>query len=148
MNRVDQAVDCLSRGFNCAQSVFSTYAPLLGFDSTDALRVSCGFGGGMGRLQMTCGAVTAAFMLIGCKHGKTKEDDTRAKERTYEFVRRFAKRFEKKNGTLSCRELIGCDLNTSEGRRYAKENNLFETKCKKYIGDSGEIIEEMLFERE
>ena len=40
-----------------------------------ALKVSGAFGGGMGHLGETCGAVTGAFMLIGLKYGKTRVED-------------------------------------------------------------------------
>jgi len=40
-----------------------------------ALKVSGTFGGGMGHLGETCGAVTGAFMLIWLKHGKTRVED-------------------------------------------------------------------------
>jgi C_GCAxxG_C_C family probable redox protein len=140
----DQAVECFIKGYACSQAVFSTYAPMVGLDYESALRVSCGFGGGMGRLQNTCGAVTGGFMVIGCKHGKVKEDDKEAKGKTYALVKIFADRFTAINGSINCRELLGCDLNTEEGMRFARENNLFSTKCEKYVSDAAEIIEDML----
>ena len=45
----DQAVATFNNGFNCAQAVFSTYAEEFGIDRTIALKISCGFGAGMGR---------------------------------------------------------------------------------------------------
>ncbi len=144
----DQAVECFAKGYACSQAVFSTYAPMAGLDYESALRVSSGFGGGMGRLQKACGVVTGAFMLIGCKHGKVKEDDKEAKEKTYALVKIFADRFKAINGSINCRELLGCDLNTEEGMRFAEENNLFSTKCEKYVRDAAEIIEDMIFREE
>ena len=77
--RVETAVETFAKGFNCAQAVFSTYAPILGISEREALQVATGFGAGMGRLQEVCGAITGAFMLIGCKHGMVKPEDTAAK---------------------------------------------------------------------
>jgi C_GCAxxG_C_C family probable redox protein len=144
----DRAVECFTRGYACSQAVLSTYAPMVGLDRESALRVSCGFGGGMGRLQNTCGAVTGAFMVIGCKYGKVREDDGEAKGKTYDLVKIFADRFKAVNGSINCRELLGCDLNTEEGMKFAEENNLFSTKCEKYVRDAAGIIEDMLFREE
>ncbi len=66
---------------------------MVGLDYESSLRVSSGFGGGMGWLQNTCGAVTAGFMVIGCKNGKEKEDDKEAREKTYTMVKIFADKF-------------------------------------------------------
>lgn len=128
-NRIEKAAECFSQGYNCSQAVFSTYAPLIGLDYINALRISSGFGAGMGRLQNTCGAVIGAFMLIGCKHGKVNADDHDAKEKVYALIRRFANKFKTLNGSINCKELLGCDLSTEEGIKYAKENNLFSVKC-------------------
>ena len=38
-------------GYNCAQSVFLTYAHKYGFNKETALKLSSSFGGGMGRLR-------------------------------------------------------------------------------------------------
>lgn len=42
-------------------------APLLGVDRDAALKLPSGFGGGMGRLAETCGAVTRGFLVLGRK---------------------------------------------------------------------------------
>jgi C_GCAxxG_C_C family probable redox protein len=61
------AVKCFNNGFNCAQAVLSTYSEQLGVDKTTALKIAGSFGGGMGHIGETCGAVTGAFMLIELK---------------------------------------------------------------------------------
>lgn len=57
-----KAIESFRSGLNCAQAVVTAYADELNFDNNLALSVSCGFGGGMGRLQETCGAVTGYQM--------------------------------------------------------------------------------------
>ena len=66
-NRVQVAVNTFKEGFNCAQAVFSAYCDLFGIDRETALRLSSGFGAGMGRKQEVCGALSGAIMLIGLK---------------------------------------------------------------------------------
>lgn len=149
-NKKDKAIECFSKGFNCAQSVFSTYSSMFGINSVDALKIACGLGAGMGRLQKTCGAITGAVLLIGLKHGIVREEDKSArgesKEITYDLVRKFTEEFKVLNGSTECRELLGCDLSTPEGLQFAKENNLFKLKCEKYVGDAAELIEKILFQ--
>jgi C_GCAxxG_C_C family probable redox protein len=115
MNRVDQAVSCFKRGVNCSQAVLSTYCEQFGLAKEAALRLAAGFGGGMGRMGDTCGAVTGAFMVLGLKYGPVEATDQQAKETVYERVRELARRFEARNGTTVCRDLIQCDIGTSEG---------------------------------
>jgi len=61
MSRIDTAVARFEEGCSCVQAIFSTYAESLGMDRQTAMKLSSGFGGGMGRMALTCGAVTGAF---------------------------------------------------------------------------------------
>ena len=140
----DQAVATFNNGFNCAQAVFSTYAEEFGIDQTQALKISCGFGAGMGRRQEVCGAVSGAILLIGCKHGKTVREDNAANELTYKLVREFSEQFISKHGSISCKELLGCNLLTPEGQKFFTENNYKELKCIPYVHDASELAEAML----
>ncbi len=140
----EHAVSCFKEGFSCSQAILSTYGPELGLDRQTALRAAQAFGGGMARMGETCGAVTGAFMIIGLKHGRTRADDREAKERTYELVQRFVRKFKFRNGSIVCKELLGYDLSTPEGRRLIKEKGLIDTLCPKLVQDASEIIEEIL----
>jgi C_GCAxxG_C_C family probable redox protein len=145
-SRIERAIACHAQQYNCAQAVFSTYAPSLGISEIDSLKVSAAFGGGMGRLQEVCGAVTGAFVLIGCKYGMVKPGEVEAKEETYSRVKDFARRFTGVHGTISCRTLLGCDLNTTEGKALYTENDLANTVCNRCIRTACAIIEETVME--
>ena len=67
MKRSKHAVSCFKDGFSCSQALLSTYGDQFGLNHELALKVSGAFGGGMGRMGETCGAVTGAFMVIGLK---------------------------------------------------------------------------------
>jgi C_GCAxxG_C_C family probable redox protein len=140
------AVKCFMEGFNCAQAVFSTYAEDFGINKTDALKISCGLGAGMGRRQEVCGAVSGAFLLIGCKHGKIKKEDSAANETTYRLVKELSEQFITKHGSVSCKELIGCNLQTPEGQKYFTENNFKVLKCCVYVNDAAELVEKLLLD--
>jgi C_GCAxxG_C_C family probable redox protein len=124
--------------------VLSTYGTRFGLDRETAFKVAGAFGGGMSRMGETCGAVTGAFMVIGMKHGKTRAGDDDAREKTYELVNEFAARFKRKNGSVLCRELLGHDLSTEEGREAVAEKNLFITVCPRFVRDAGEILEALI----
>ena len=68
MSKVKDAVSAFESGFNCSQAIVRTYGPDYGLSALDAIRVSCGFGGGMRRAD-TCGAVTGALMVLGLRFG-------------------------------------------------------------------------------
>ena len=133
------------KNFNCAQSVIATCGPEFGLDQETALRVAGGFGGGMGRLGEVCGAVTGSFMVIGLEHGKScpEDDESETKEKAYALVYDFADRFRACNGSILCKELLGCDPSTPEGLAQAKEKGLFSDLCPKLVQSAVEILEQM-----
>lgn len=144
MDYADLAIACHKEGFNCAQSVLAAYADQFGLDREMALKVAGAFGGGMGRMGETCGAVTGALMVIGLRHGQATAEDKQAKETSYAMAREFADRFKDRHGCLDCRDLLGCDIGTPEGMQQAREQQLFATRCSQYIQDAAEIVEQLL----
>jgi C_GCAxxG_C_C family probable redox protein len=143
---VARAVAWFKKGCNCAQAILSVYGERLGLSHETALKIACGFGGGVCTAE-TCGAVTGAFMVIGLKYGQANAVDKESRARTYELVRQFVEKFESRNGSVICKELLGCDISTPEGIKTAQENDLFDTLCPNMVRDAAEILEEMLFER-
>jgi C_GCAxxG_C_C family probable redox protein len=98
----------------------------------------------MAQMGETCGAVTGAFMVIGLKYGRTRADDDEAKVKTYSLVKEFTEKFKARNGTIICRELLGCDIGTPEGNRVAKDKELFSTVCPGFVRDAVDILEKIL----
>jgi C_GCAxxG_C_C family probable redox protein len=143
-DRVSSAINLFGGGFNCAQSVVSSFSTDIGLDIIDALRVSGMFGSGMGQMGNVCGAATGAFMVIGLKYSKTRAGEDPQKMEGYALVRKFTDRFAHLHGTIKCRDLIGVDLNTPEGIAEAKENKLFETRCAAYVRDAVQVLEDIL----
>ncbi len=144
MDKASHALSTFDGGFNCSQSVLTAFCNDFGLHDEMAFRVACGLGGGMGRMAKTCGAVTGAFMVIGLKYGQTQSDDKAAKEKTYGFVKAFADLFAKQHGSIECRELLACDINTPHGLKVANEQNLFKTICPKYVESAVKLLEKLL----
>jgi C_GCAxxG_C_C family probable redox protein len=124
--------------------VLSSFGDEFELDRELALRVAGAFGGGMARMGESCGAVTGALMVIGLKYGKTKTGDDGAREKTYEMVGEFVKRFQSRHGSIVCKELLGHDLNNPEERAAVNEKGLFATLCPQLVRDAVQILEEIL----
>ncbi len=144
MSKKSVALCRFDEGFSCSQAVFSAYAEELGLDRETALKIAGAFGGGMGRMAETCGAVSGALMTIGLKYGPTNPANSATKEKTYELVREFVARFRARNGSIVCKELLGWDISTPAGHEAAKYRGLFASLCPKYVADAADIVEEVL----
>ena len=107
--RVAEIKDKHTRGYNCAQIVLCSYAEELGIDEETLFRISEGFGAGMGGMMQTCGAVSAMFMALGLANSSGDLQACDTKPQTMKKVRELAAEFEKKNGSIVCRELKGID---------------------------------------
>jgi len=144
MNDIDRAASYFRKGFSCSQSVLSAYGPKFGLSRAMALKVAGAFGGGMGRMGGTCGAVTGSFMVIGLKYGEARVGKLEEKEKVYGYVREFVKRFTSSNGSIICKELLKCDLSTLEGVQTAIEKGLFVTMCPRFVQDASRILDQLL----
>ena len=71
-------------------------------------------------------------------------EDEQRREKAHGLVKEFAREFKSRNGSITCRELLGCDISTYEGMKLAEENGLFITRCPKFVRDAAEIIEQIL----
>ena len=142
MNKQEIAVKYFRNKFNCAQSVLAVFGTDYGIPENDCLKIACAFGGGMGRQQYTCGAVTGALMVIGLKYGKALNDPEEKKDFTYSKTREFFEEFEKLHGSTVCRDLLdGLDMNNPDEYKKIIDQKLFDTKCEKYVADAVRITE-------
>ncbi len=113
-DRVEKAHELFRKGYNCAQAVTAAFADLYGVTEKQALLLSASFGGGMGRMRLTCGTVSAMFLLAGLETGTSDPDDREAKGFNYSVVRELAERFKKENGSITCGELLGFERKHEE----------------------------------
>ena len=123
-SKQNAALENFNNGYNCCQSVILALAPE-DYSKDQIVRISTGFGGGMGQEQEVCGAVSGAIMALGLKYGGTAENVPV----TYGKVRELMKQFKEERGSIYCRKLLGCNLKTEEGKEYRKKHNLRETVC-------------------
>ncbi|NOR14823.1 MAG: hypothetical protein GQ544_03880 [Candidatus Aminicenantes bacterium] len=143
-DRIQESVEFFRSGFSCSQAVFAAFSESLGLKKELALKIAQPFGGGIAQRGETCGAVAGAYLVIGLKYGRTRPDDSAAKEKTYELVHEFIRRFQATHGSIVCKELLGHDLSTPEGHDRAAEAGLFDSLCPNLVKSAATLLEELL----
>ena len=136
MNPIEEAVQLFESGYVCSQAVFAAFSEDFGISKDHALKIGACFGSGM-RKGEVCGACTGALMALGLKYGESK---TKSNEICVEFLEEF----EKENGSYICRDLLGCDIATQEGVKYARDNNLFKEVCPKMVESASKITKNLI----
>ena len=106
-DRVALAVENFMQGYGCCQSVVAAFADLYGLDDTMAKRIAAGFGGGVGRMRMMCGAVSGIVILVGLDCGQTEGNDRAGKSACYKVIQELLAKSKADNGSLICAELLG-----------------------------------------
>ncbi len=144
--RAEKAKELFLNGYNCAQAVVGAYADLFGMDAVSAIRFAEGLGGGMGRMRLTCGAVSAMALLVGLKNSSGKPKDLENRAAVYETVRQMSGEFKEKNGSIICGELLGIALpkdnsSTPENRT---EQYYKKRPCVQCVFDCAELVEKYL----
>ena len=143
--KTEKAKELFKQGYNCSQAVLGVFCEELGMDFETAMKISCSFGGGMGRMREVCGTVSGMFMAAGLAFSATEPD---AKIEQYKIVQELAKRFKEKNGSIICRELLeGVETSTSPTPSERTEMYYKKRPCIDLVGDSVEILEEFIAER-
>jgi C_GCAxxG_C_C family probable redox protein len=146
MTRAQKAAEIYKQDYTCSQAVLVVFADDFDLDRDTALRIACGMGGGMGRTDQMCGAVTGAIMVLGLRYGMTDPARQEDKLDTYGKVKQFMERFIQCHESVGCTDLIGCNLSTPEGLERSQTENLADTICPPLVEDAVRILEEMLQE--
>ncbi len=132
-----------AQGFNCAESVLLGLCEEMHVESPLIPRIATGFGGGIGHTGNICGAITGAVMALGIALGREKPEDRATRDRLYLLVESFLGEVEKALGHLDCLSLIGVRLNTEEGLKRYREENLRE-RCRSIVATVEEIAKRYL----
>ena len=142
-NRSESARQQFLKSMSCSQAILETYGPDLGLPVSQARRVAAAFAGGMG-MGSECGAITGAYMVIGMKHGKTTESDSRADNETFKRLAEFNRQFKARHKYLTCSELLETDMGTPEGVKAASAKGYFSSRCPGFVKSAAEILEKVL----
>ena len=104
--KIAKARELFLSGYNCAQSVAGAFAPEMGMDELQVIRLSSGFGGGLGGIRVLCGAFSAVGMVMSQVNGYDDAEDMEGKKSLYAAIQRLGATFTDKYETLNCRELL------------------------------------------
>ncbi len=143
MDATEKALSLFEDGLNCAQAILTAFGEPYGVSPASARKLGRPWGGGVGRMGQTCGAVTGAIILLGhAQDGALPEADARNK--ICASVKELIQRFKQRNGSVICRDLLGADISTEEGQRKIKEEMLMKKICPKFVEDASVILAELL----
>lgn len=149
--RVQRAVELFMSGLNCSQSVVAAFADLYGFTEEQAVVVSNGFGGGVGRMRMMCGAASGLVILAGMHTGQPTHDARKDKAQCYELVQQLMGKFKEENGSLICAELLGLKGPIPMGNFVPAERNAEyyqKRPCSAKVESAARIFAQFLEEEE
>lgn len=133
-----KASELFRSGLNCSQAVVVAFADELGLDTETAMKISCGFGGGIGRMRSVCGAFSGAVMIAGFCGSSNKAE-------VYETVRKFADEFKEQNGSLICSELLGITKPENSPDPAPRTESYYKKRpCVQIVSDTAELIEKYL----
>ena len=144
MNPIEQAEKYFAQGFACSQALLAAFAPELNLPQETALKIADGFGGGIGRKGLICGAVSGAVMVLSQKFGRTDPKDQTAKDKLNQKIQQFIKKFQSQHQSINCNDLLGLDLSTDQGLKTASQKNLFKTQCPNYVNSAAQILTQLL----
>ena len=146
--RVELAVENFMAGYGCCQSVVAAFADIYGLDDTLAKKVAAGFGGGVGRLRMMCGAVSGIVMLVGLDCGQTEGSDREGKSACYKVVQELLAKSKAENGSLICAEILGLEGYTKAENSYvasARTAEYYKTRpCAAKVESAARIFADYL----
>ena len=147
MDHAELAKELFLNGYNCAQAVFCAFSDVTGLDMDLSARMASSFGGGLGRLRETCGAVSAAALVLGVVRGYDAPGDYEAKKRHYALVREYVRQFREAEHSIICRDLLkSAGLNAEAGGDPEQRGAEFYEKrpCPRLIFEAARILDGML----
>lgn len=147
-NRGEEAYSHFLEGYNCTQSILMAYKDFFPEESfSTILSLSSSFGGGMGRLREVCGTVSGAFIVLGSIYGYNTPHDNERKTVLYGVIQEFASLFEKENGSIVCRNLLGLEGKSSPKPEARTAEYYKKRPCPKICFSSASILESFLKEK-
>lgn len=148
MDKAGKAKELFEGGCNCCQAVFCAFRDETNLSEEDALRLSAGFGGGMGRMREVCGAVSGMIMVLSNKFASTDPNNHEKKKELYALIQKAAGEFKEENGSIICRELLGLSEKSSDPNPEARTKEYYKKRpCSELVHCAAAIAERYLNEK-
>ena len=146
MNKVKKTLDLhRNGGLTCSQALLTVYGETYGIDPEKAMLLGRPLAGGIGGQGETCGYITAAILILA--YAYIDKDEAEARKNTHPVVMNLFRRFKERHGTTMCKELLGADMSSEEGRKKIREEKLVAKRCHCDGGigqDVAEILETLI----
>ena len=149
MSRAERAKQYFMQGYACSQAVALAFADLMGMEEEVIAKITLPFGGGLGRLRLTCGALSGMATVIGMVFSKA-ENTPENKLATYAIVQQLCEKFKQENGSFLCGELLeGAKVKTEVGGAAEPRTESYYKKrpCSELVYQTAEILEKYLIEQ-
>ena len=107
MDHTITAAELFLSGCNCAQAVLVAFEDVTGLDREFAMRLSSGFGGGIGRQREVCGAVSGMVLVADLLWGYCAPGAEDANKKAhYALIQELCAAFRKEAGSIVCRDIL------------------------------------------
>lgn len=113
------AENYFNSGYNCCESVVLAVCEYLEIDKEMPLKISTPFGSGMSKNSSNCGALSAAFIAMGMKNGRSNNEEPR--DPSYIPADIIFNKFKKEYKSVSCGDITGLNMRDPEVMAQNKE---------------------------
>lgn len=164
MSRAEMAKNYFLNGYTCSQAVALAFADLSRTDKNLLKKLMLPFGGGVGRLRLTCGAVSGMAAVIGLLFAEsdtmseittetatenvsepTPENAAGNKKEIYALVQKLCGKFKEEHGSMLCGELLQGVAAQSGGEAEPRTNEYYKKRpCAELVYSAAKILEEYL----
>lgn len=145
MDHGKRAREIFENGGNCAQSLFAAFSDLTGIGYEESLKMASAFGGGIGRLRETCGAVSGAVMVIGCLYGYSELPGGNMKAEVYRKTQQYVRAFAEETGSMWCHDLLGLKTWPEDPNPSDRTKQYYDTRpCAGIIEAGGRVLDRLI----
>ena len=149
MSRAEKAKEYFTQGYACSQAVALAFSDVVNMDEDAIFKMMLPFGGGLGRLRLTCGAVSGMAAIVGLVFSET-ENSPENKKKVYAIVQELCAKFQQETGSLICGELLANMKVPVEvgGAAEARTKEYYKKRsCAEMVYLAADILERYLTEK-
>lgn len=149
MDRSVKALEYFKEGYACSQSLALAFYDLTSISFDEMKKLSLGLGAGLGRMRLTCGAVSSISLIIGLIFYDESLSIEENKINIYKIVQDLSNKFIEKYQTINCKTLLeNAGLEVQVGGKPEKRSIYYYEKrpCEQIVCTAAKILEEYLKE--
>jgi len=130
----EQSVEAFKEGLFCSEAILQVFNKHLNLGLNDvAIKMSTGFGAGLGASKCSCGSLTGAVLVLSAIKGRTSIQES--VDEVFTLTQELHDKFKQRFKAICCRVLTkNLEWGTPEHHQY----------CEKYVYGAVEILVEIL----